>query len=67
LLEKLKSTGILAFNGKTKEKGIPINPNISSDMSVRRVSHLVAIDLVVLKQDYGIIMANSDKITSTFY
>jgi hypothetical protein len=67
LLEKLKSTGILAFNGKTKEKGIPVNPSIPSDMNVRRVSHLVAIDLVVLKRNYGVVMANSGKITSTFY
>jgi hypothetical protein len=66
LLKQLKAAGILAFDGKEKEKGIPINPSVPSNMHVRRVSHLVAIDLVVLERDYGIVMQNNRKIARVF-
>jgi hypothetical protein len=46
LLKQLKGAGVLAFEGKEKEKSIPMNPSGPSDTHVRRVSHLVAIDLV---------------------
>ena len=49
--------GILAFAGKTKEKGIPKNSSESS--SVRRVPHLAAFDLVVLERDYDIAMLSN--------
>lgn len=62
LLEQLKAASVLAFGGKTKEKGIPINPNLPSDTNVKRVSHLVAIDLVVLERDYGVVMSSNGKI-----
>ena len=57
LLNELNKAGVLAFNGKTKEKGIPIKPDIP--LKTRRVPHLVALDLVVLKENYGIIMASN--------
>jgi hypothetical protein len=66
LLEQLKAAGVLAFNGKMKEKGIPIRPNTPSDTNVKRVSHLVAIDLVVLEQNYGVVMPNSREIARNF-
>jgi hypothetical protein len=40
LLTQLDKAGVLAFGEKTREKGIPVNPNAPSD--VRRVPHLVA-------------------------
>ena len=67
LLKQLKGAGVLAFDGKEKEKGIPMNPSIPSDTHVRRVSHLVAIDLVVLEQDYGIVMPSNKGIARAFY
>jgi Rha family phage regulatory protein len=60
LLAQLTKAGVLAFAGKEKEKGIPINPTEPS--KTRRVSHLVAIDLVVLERDYGVVMAGSGQI-----
>jgi len=63
LVKQLQQAGILAFTGKTKEKGIPINPSIPSD--VRRVPHLVALDLVVLEQDYGVVISSSGGIAKT--
>lgn len=62
LLATLNKAGILAFHGKTKEKGIPINPNLPS--KTRRVPHLVAIDLVVLEQDYGRVMLSHGQIAT---
>ena len=59
LLEQLKAAGVLAFDGKTKEKGIPMNSSVPSDANVKRVSHLVAIDLVVLERDYGVVMSGN--------
>jgi hypothetical protein len=67
LLEQLKVAGVLAFNGKAKEKGIPTSSSTSSDRNMRRVSHLVAIDLVVLERNYGIVMSNSEKIAKVFH
>ena len=64
LLEQLKIAGVLAFDGKTKEKGIPTNTRIDAD--VRRVPHLVALDLVILEQDYGIVMASNENIARIF-
>jgi hypothetical protein len=58
LLAQLQQAGVLAFNGKIKEKGIPINP--SKPTTSRRVSHLVAIDLVLLEQHYGLALLNSE-------
>jgi len=63
LIKQLQYGGILAFAGKTKEKGIPINSTIPSD--TRRVPHLVAIDLVVLERDYGIVMSRNTRIAET--
>jgi len=57
LVEEFTTAGILAFEGKIKEKGIPIDPKIPSE--IRRVSHLVAIDLVLLERDYGIVLLGS--------
>jgi len=65
LLAQLEKADVLAFAGKTKEKGIPINPNTPS--KTRRVSHLVAIDLVVLHQKYGVKIPNSKSIANTTY
>jgi len=66
LSEQLKTAGVLAFDGKTKEKGIPINSTgIHADVHVRRVAHLVALDLVVLERDYGIVMPSNGKIART--
>ena len=62
-LRQLNKAGILAFGEKTKEKAIPVNPNTPSD--VRRVPHLVALDLVVLEQDYGVVMSSSEGIAKT--
>jgi hypothetical protein len=62
-LTQLDKAGILVFGEKTKEKGIPVNPNIPSD--VRRVPHLIALDLMVLEQDYGIVMSGSEGIATT--
>jgi len=45
----LKAGGVLAFDGKTKEKGIPTNANISLHPDMRGVPHLVTLDLVVLE------------------
>jgi hypothetical protein len=67
LLKKLKGAGVLAFDGKEKEKGISINPSIPSNIHVRRVSHLVAIDLVVLKRDYGIVMPSNTRVAKAFH
>ncbi len=67
LLKQLKEASVLAFDGKEKEKSIPINPNISSDTNIRRVSHLVAIDLVILERDYGIVIRNNKGIARAFY
>jgi hypothetical protein len=67
LLEQLKVAGVLAFDGKTKEKGIPINPSVPSDANVKRVSHLVAIDLVVLEREYGVVMLSKGEIARTFH
>jgi hypothetical protein len=67
LLEQLKAAGVLAFNNKTKEKGIPINSSISLDANVRRVSHLVALDLVIMERDYGVVMSNSVQIAKAFH
>jgi phage anti-repressor protein len=67
LLEQLKTANVLAFGGKTKEKGIPMNTNALSDNNVRRVSHLVAIDLVVLERNYGIGMSSSEQIAKNYY
>jgi hypothetical protein len=63
LLTQLDKAGVLAFVEKPKEKGIPINLNAPSD--VRRVPHLVALDLVVLEQDYGVVMSSSEGIAKT--
>ncbi len=60
LLLSLKKSAVLAFAGKEKEKGIPIDPK--SPFKTRRVSHLIAIDLVVLEQDYGMVMPKSQQI-----
>ena len=65
LLKQLKNSGVLAFNGKEKEKGIPIDPKLP--LKTRRVSHLIAIDLVVLEQNYGIVMPNNKEIARAFY
>ncbi len=62
LLEQLKTTGLLAFNGKAKEKGIPVKNSVPWEASVRRVSNLVAIDLQILEKNYGIVMSNNEKI-----
>jgi hypothetical protein len=67
LLKQLKIAGVLAFDGKEKEKGIPMNPSVPSNTHVRRVSHLVAIDLVVLERDYGIVMPSNREIARTSY
>jgi len=67
LLEQLKAAGLLAFDGKTKEKGIPMNPSVPSDTKVKRVSHLVAIDLVVLERDYGVVMSGNGEIARAFH
>lgn len=64
LLTELNKAGVLALGGKTKEKGIPINP--SMPLETRRVPHLVAIDLVILKQEYGIVLLNSENIARAF-
>jgi len=64
LLTELNKAGVLAFGGKTKEKGIPINPNMP--LETRRVPHLVAIDLVILEQEYGIVLLNSENIARAF-
>ena len=66
LLKQLKEAGVLAFDGKEKEKGIPIHPKTPSDTQ-RRVSHLVAIDLTVLERDYGIVMPSNRGIARAFY
>jgi len=62
-LTQLNKAGVLAFGEKTKEKGIPVKPNTPSD--VRRVPHLVALDLVVLEQDYGIVISSNGGIAKT--
>jgi hypothetical protein len=67
LLKQLNDAGVLAFDGKEKEKGISMNPSIPSDINVRRVSHLVAIDLVVLKRDYAIVMSSHRGIARAFH
>ena len=67
LLKQLKVAGVLAFDGKEKEKGIPMNSSAPSDTHVRRVSHLVAIDLVVLERDYGISMSSNRGIAKAFH
>jgi Rha family phage regulatory protein len=67
LLKQLKGAGVLAFEGKEKEKSIPMNPSVPSDTHVRRVSHLVAIDLVVLERDYGVVMSSNMEIARTLY
>jgi Rha family phage regulatory protein len=67
LLKQLKGAGVLAFDGKEKEKSISMNPSLSSDTTVRRVSHLVAIDLVVLERDYGIVMPSNTKIARALH
>ncbi|MCK5726246.1 MAG: hypothetical protein KAH22_05435 [Thiotrichaceae bacterium] len=67
LLEQLKIAGILAFDGKTKEKAIATKKsNTTSDRDTRRVPHLVAIDLVILEQNYGIVMSGSGELVKTF-
>ena len=66
LLEQLKAAGVLAFDGKEKEKGIPMNPSVPSDTKVKRVSHLVAIDLVILEREYGVVMLGHGEITRIF-
>lgn len=60
LLAQLDKAGVLAFGQKTKEKGIPIHPDVPAD--IRRVPHLVAIDLVVLEKDYGMVMTSNEGI-----
>jgi Rha family phage regulatory protein len=60
LLLTLKKAGVLAFSGKEKEKAIPIDPKLP--LKTRRVSHLVAIDLVILEQDYEVVMPKSEQI-----
>jgi hypothetical protein len=67
LLKQLKGAGVLAFDGKEKEKGIPMNPSITSDTQMRRVSHLIVIDLVVLERDYGIVMPSDKGIARVFH
>jgi hypothetical protein len=67
LLKQLKGAGVLAFDGKEKEKSIRINPSVPSDTHVRRVSHLVGIDLVVLERDYGIVMSSNRGIARAFH
>ena len=67
LLKQLKGAGVLAFNGKEKEKGIPINPSLPSGTHIRRVSHLVAIDLVILERKYKIVMPSNRGIAKAFY
>ena len=62
LLKQLKGTGVLAFDGKGKEKGIPMNPSVPLDTNVRRVSHLV-----VLERDYGIVMSSNTGIARVFH
>ena len=52
LLSLFKKANILAFAAKEKEKGIPIN--LQTPLKTRRVSHLVAMDLVILEKNYGI-------------
>jgi hypothetical protein len=63
LLAQLDKAGVLAYGKKTKEKGIPMNPKTPSE--VRRVPHLVALDLAILEQDYGMVMSNSGGIAKT--
>ncbi len=58
LQSSLKKAGVLAFAGKEKEKGIPIDPKLP--LKTRRVSHLVSIDLVILERDYGIRIPKSE-------
>jgi hypothetical protein len=67
LLKQLKGAGVLAFDGKEKEKGIPMNPSITSATQMRRVSHLVAIDLVILERDYQIVMPSNRGIAKAFH
>jgi hypothetical protein len=67
LLKQLKGAGVLAFDGKEKEKAIPMNYSDPSDTDVRRVSHLVATDLVVLERDYGIVIRSNKKIAKEFH
>jgi hypothetical protein len=67
LLKQLKGAGVLAFDGKEKEKGIPMNPSVTLDTHVRRVSHLVAIDLLVLERNYGIVMPSNKGIARAFH
>ncbi len=67
LLKQLKGAGVLAFDGKEKEKGIPMNSSVPSDTKVKRVSHLVAIDLVVLERDYGVVMSSNGEIARAFH
>jgi hypothetical protein len=64
LLAQLEQAGILAFAGKTKEKSIPIEPTKLGNQ--RRVSNLIAIDLVILEQEYGIVIINSKAIAKNF-
>ncbi len=63
LWNELNKAGVLAFNGKTKEKGIPIKAD--TPLKTRRVPHLVALDLVVLEKNYGIIMTSNKGIAKT--
>ena len=63
LVQQLQQAGILAFAGKTKEKGIPMNPSVP--LESRRVPHLVAIDLVVLERDYEVAMSSRGEIAKT--
>ena len=64
LLAQLQQAGVLAFDGKIKEKGIPIDP--SKPSKLRRVSHLVAIDLMVLEKNYGLVLLSSEGIAKRY-
>lgn len=64
LLAQLEQAGILALAGKIKEKSIPIEPTKLGNQ--RRVSNLIAIDLVILEQEYGIVIINSKAIAKNF-
>jgi hypothetical protein len=60
LLLSLKKAGVLAFAGKAKERGIPVDPKLP--LKTRRVSHLVALDLLILEQNYGIVMPKINRL-----
>jgi hypothetical protein len=44
-----------------------MNSSVPADKRVRRVSHLVAMDLVVLERDYGIVISDNGRIARSFH